>query len=218
MHYFIRLIFFLVFVLTIPSCTKDLATQETVYENDFDKGSLNAIVNGRIDTYNGSKVLGRYEESGFNLVLSDLPKHDMIRVSFDLYIHDSWNGNAPAPFGPDIWIMDMDNANYIYTTFANTNQTDTAGVRQSFPKTYLPFAGNLPYTNAIDKTLDGVCSLQGVSGGTAVYRIEKSIYHTQNSFTLGCYGQLEHADASDKKCDASWSVDNLRVKTVVYKN
>ena len=105
-------------------CKTHVSNEVVVYSNDFENGDLSKVTNGIITQYNGSAVLGQYNckaanKGYFNVSLQNLPKHDLITISFDLYIHDSWDGNKPAPDGPDIWQMLVDGNKYVYAT--NTN-------------------------------------------------------------------------------------------------
>ena len=97
----------MVFAFILASC-KGLQKDTVVYFNDFENDSLTNIIDGKIGEYNGSKVIGRYSQNGFLLRLDSLPTHNMVQITFDLYIHDTWDGNSVKPEGPDIWIMNID--------------------------------------------------------------------------------------------------------------
>ena len=116
-------------MISFASC-KGLQKDTIVYRNDFEGGDLSKIIAGKIEDYNGSKVIGRYSENGFLLNLDSLPVHNMVQISFDLYIHDTWDGNAEKPVGPDIWIMNIDGWSAIYATIANGLCTNCV---QSYP-------------------------------------------------------------------------------------
>ncbi len=200
----------------LSACVSNIGRPNVIYKNNFENGGTGNIANGRTDFFEGRKVLGRYYEGGFVLELSKIKPHDLIKVSFDLFIHDSWDGNADKPAGPDIWIMDLDKTNYIYTTFASGLCEGKACNTQSFPKISFPFTNNSANSNAIRTNLPGACSFRGKLGGTSMYRIERTAFHTSSTFSLGCFAQLEH-ESEDKACDESWSIDNLEITTVAYK-
>ncbi|WP_316832400.1 hypothetical protein [Pedobacter aquatilis] len=197
-------------------CAKEVKNEQEVYFNDFETSNLTGLLYGQIETYNGTKVLGRYNSSGFDLNLSDLPKHKLVEISFDLYIHDSWDGNKTSNGidGPDIWKFMVDGGLYINTTFSNTD-CNTPGLcqPQSYPSDY-PNANNNPKSGASNITLPGVCNLSGKIGGTTLYKITKVIEHNKSSLLMQCRDQLVQTNASDPKCDESWSVDNIRVKVI----
>lgn len=207
-------------LLSFASC-KGLQKETIVYQNNFENGSLAKIINGKIGEYNRSKVIGRYSENGFDLRLDSLPKHNMVQISFDLYIHDTWDGNALKPDGPDIWIMNIDGSSAIYSTFANglcSNCTQAFPVLQpSQVNGKFVFFNNKPNSNAHQTNLPGTCKLQSSDGGTSMYRILRTFEHTQSTLTLGCYAQLEDADTANKNCNESWSVDNIKIKTIEFR-
>ena len=213
------LISFLI-IASFASC-KGLQKETIVYKNDFEGGSLSNIIDGKIGDYNGSKVIGRYSESGFLLRLDSLPVHNILQISFDLYIHDTWDGNAAKPEGPDIWIMNIDGWSAIYATMASGL---CSTCNQSYPITQptiennrLIFFNYKPNSNAIQTDLPGACKLEGVKGGTVKYRVLRTIEHTGSKLDLGCYAQLEDPDQANKNCNESWSVDNIKIKAIEFR-
>lgn len=202
--------------IIISSCSKSVKNQGEVYFNDFESANLTNIALGSIEVYNGTNVLGRYNSGGFDLNLNALPKHKLVEISFDLYIHDSWDGNKTSVDidGPDIWKLIVDGNLYINTTFSNV-YCDNSGFcpPQSYPQDYPNFNNN-PKSGAINPNLPGVCNLKGQIGGTVLYKITKTIEHSKATLLLQCRDQLIQKNATDPKCDESWSVDNLRVKVI----
>ena len=63
---------------------------ELVYQNDFENFSMESIDGGEITTYNNTKVLGDFNNDGFTIFLEDVGNR-LCFVSFDLYIHGSWD-------------------------------------------------------------------------------------------------------------------------------
>lgn len=202
--------------LFMSSCAKEVKNEQEVYFNDFETNKIEGLTNAVVETYNGSKVLGRYNSSGFDLNLSDLPKHKLVEISFDLYIHDSWDGNKVSGGidGPDIWKFIVDGNLYVNTTFSNADCTNSGFCPpQSYPADY-PNSYNNPKTGASNPNLPGVCNLAGKVGGTTLYRISKTIEHNKSTLLMQCRDQLIQTNTSDAKCDESWSVDNVRVKVI----
>ncbi|WP_157274866.1 hypothetical protein [Pedobacter sp. Leaf194] len=201
--------------LLFGSCAKEVKNEQEVYFNDFESSNLSKIANGTVESYNNTKVLGRYNASGFDLDLTDLPQHRLVEISFDLYIHDSWDGNKTSNGidGPDIWKMIVDGNLYVNTTFSNSGCDALGCPPQSYPADF-PNSNNDPKTGAANPNLPGVCNLAGKLGGTTMYRITKVIEHKNASLILQCRDQLVQTNTSDPKCDESWSVDNIRIKTI----
>lgn len=205
--------------LFLFSCKTHVSNQVTVYNNDFETNNLSNISNGVISQFNGSAVLGLYNSNdainkgNFILTVNNLPKHDLITISFDLYIHDSWDGNKTAPDGPDMWQMLVDGNSYINTTFSN----DICGPNQfcspqSYPLNY-PNSYNNPKASAYRTDLPGVCHLAGPKG-TTQYKITKTFKHTNGTLILECLDKLVQTNSPDQKCDESWSVDNINIKAI----
>lgn len=209
------------FSLTLLMSCKGIQKETEVYYSDFEQDTAVNILDGKIEQYNGSSVLGRYSQSGFVLKLKNLKAHNLLRISFDLYIHDTWDGNTTGADGRDIWIMNIDGGSNLYATFANGTCSNCT---QSYPNpqpgvinNILNFALNKPNSNAIKTNLPGACKLKDVKGGTSMYRIQRTFEHTGSTLNLGCFGQLEDPDPANKNCNESWSVDNMRITAIEFK-
>jgi hypothetical protein len=208
---------FLVFLLLfIGSCKDKVQSEVEVYTNDFESNNLSNITNGVISQFNGTAVLGTYNNSYFKLALNNLPAHDLITISFDLYIHDTWDGNKTSPDGPDIWQMFVDGNGYVSATFSNDACAGGGGIfcaPQSYPMDY-PNSYNNPKTGAYRTDLPGFCSMKGVPNETTQYKITKTFRHSNSTLVLECMDKLVQTNAPDPKCDESWSVDNINVQAI----
>ncbi|HWZ35285.1 MAG TPA: hypothetical protein VNW51_03960, partial [Mucilaginibacter sp.] len=204
----------ILFLILLYSCKNQVKSEVEVYNNDFETNNLTNITNGVISQFNGTAVLGIYNNGNFILKLDNLPKHDLITISFDLYIHDGWDGNKPPPDGPDIWQMLVDGSTYIYATFSN--DSCIAGnfcSPQSYPFDY-PNSYNNPKTGAYRIDLPGFCSMKSNPNGTTQYKIIKTFTHKNGTLVLQCLDKLVQTNATDPKCDESWSVDNINIKAI----
>ncbi|RZK71693.1 MAG: hypothetical protein EOO85_19830 [Pedobacter sp.] len=212
----VSLIFALFIILLAPSCAKEAQSEVTVYENGFESNDLSGITSGAISAYNGSKILGFYNKSGFTLQVDELPAHDLVEVSFDLFIHDTWDGNKQGVGvvnGPDMWKMIIDGKEFISTTFSNTDCGIYTCNTQSFPFAYPNFNTN-PKTGAFRTDLPGLCLLNGTVGGTTQYKIKYQVRHERSTLIIQCLDELKESIATDQLCDESWSIDNLKVKAI----
>ncbi len=200
-----------------PSCTKSVRDEVVVYQNDFEKGDLSNITNGTLSTFYGSQVLGNFNKGGFELKLDDLPEHEYVEVSFDLLIHDSWDGNNTGVDGPDFWKMTVDGQHYLTTTFVNRPCGGYDCYSQSYPNEY-PF-NNYARTTADPGELKGACVLGNEPQGSARYRFKRLIKHTAETFSMACHDELKQLNAAPdfQGCDESWSVDNMVIKVVKLK-
>ena len=209
--------YFCLFLIPIllTTCTKKSQKESVYYFNDFENLDLYKITNGTISGFNDTRVLGMYNASGFKLSFDELPAHDLLEISFDLYLHDSWDGvlNGDQLGGPDIWQMYLDGNLFIDAAFSNQDCPVQTCVSQSYPANY-PNSNNAPKSGAYRRDLPGVCHLAGQIGGSSQYKIVKTIRHSSNVFTLECMDKLKQLNAKNPKCDESWSVDNIKVKLI----
>lgn len=203
---------FMIILIAVSACRKGPQEEAIIYSNDFESNDLQNISGGQITSYNGSMVLGRYNKDGFGLQINQLAKHDLVEVSFDLYIHDSWDGNDKGPDGPDIWKLEIEGVNFINSTFSNKECPYTC-FPQSYPFNYLN-SNQQPKNGAFISDLPGVCHWIDRPRSTSMYKIVKRIRHQGASFSMRCLDELVQSNTADQLCDESWSVDNLHIKTI----
>lgn len=217
--------YLLVSILALVACGREeLEFDLIVYENNFEESSLEKITGGYIMDFQGSKVIGNFNNDGFRLSINDLPKHSSIFVSFDLLLHDSWDGNTNGldPERPDIWFMDLnplipdsspDDLRF-ETTFSNGVCDSQLCQVQSYPQQY-PFSASPK--SGVYKLLPGLCLNSNSPDGTTVVRIQKTFQHKDRSLVIDFRDQLYQTNSSDPKCDESWSLDNLEVRALIIK-
>jgi hypothetical protein len=202
----------------ISGCFKNLPAKNIVYKNDFERDSLSGFtfynIFGRVDSTkittlpDGNRVLGRFNSVLAQLKLDTLPEHNILKVEFDLYVHDKWDGNL-IPSGstlPDLWKMTINGLLVHLTTFSN-------GVHpQSFPNDFGTTVINNPPLSNSWGTLPGVCANAGMKNGTTHYKIEYTTGHTGGLI-------LELSDVLqpfNSLCLKSWSIDNIRITATMY--
>jgi len=217
----------------INSCNyPEIDRDELIYENDFEFEDLTEIDGGSISFFNNTKVIGDFNNDGFTLHLKETGKHDYVFISFDLYIHGSWDGNFngfPQNDKPDKWVIELDpemdlikdssNDKFV-TTFSNSPCFPNYCLRQSFPENY-PFENN-PKTGNNKINLPKKCEKSFYGAPTTLYKIEKGFKHSGDAIIIRFYDELYQPNAIDdfgvnqSKCDESWSMDNLRVRVISY--
>ena len=232
-------IFLIISIISIKSCSyPELTKNELVYENDFEKNILEGIDGGSISNYNGSNVIGNFNNDGFTLNLNNLENHSFVYISFDLYIHGSWDGNFNGfnekdhgfEDQPDLWVMELrpEMTNYqdidfqqFKTTFSNSPCWPNYCLRQSYPNSF-PFSNN-PKTGSAEMNMTENCISEGWNNvKTTKYQIEKGFNHKGNALVVRFYDELFQPNAIDdfgqsvEKCDESWSMDNLKVRIISY--
>ena len=159
---FLYLLPILMMLGVLNGCTKKLTKTDVVYENDFERlgqqtvkifDFYGPVTTSKIFDFNGSKVLGPFNNNAAIFKTKKIPDHNVLEISFDLYIHDGWQGNTKASNGvPDLFVMKYDGNTRFLTTFANQLAS-----KQSYPQWY-PAADNPTYSNAIDIKLPGRCA------------------------------------------------------------
>ena len=232
---FYKLNILLIFVLltVINSCSyPEMIRNEIVYENDFENSNLNSIDGGGIIEFNNTFVLGNFNNDGFTLFLEEIGDHDYVFVSFDLYIHGSWDGNFNG-FSendkPDKWIIEFNPDMQLYkdpssdrfvTTFSNSPCYSNYCLRQSYPEIF-PFENN-PKTGSFKTNLSNICPTSFFGGKTTLYQVEKGFKSSGKNVVIRFYDELYQPNAIDEngvpqqKCDESWSIDNLRIRAIKY--
>ena len=224
----------MIFTLIILSCEyPEMVRDELVYQNDFESGILKDIDGGGISFYNDTNVIGDFNNDGFILHLENIGDHDYIFVSFDLYIHGSWDGNSNGfdkNDKADKWIIEinpgMDLMNdysqgEFVTTFSNSPCWDNYCLRQSYPEPF-PFENN-PTKGSFKTKLIRKCTNSFFGGPTSQYKIEKIFKNSGKGVLIKFYDELYQPNAIDKdgipqsKCDESWSLDNLKVRAIKYR-
>lgn len=207
--------FISVFLIVSGGCFKSLTHSDIVYFNDFESGKLNGfqlpnssgpVIVPPIETFNGSKVFGRFNNTPILLKLDSLPLHNAVEVSFDLYIHDKWEGDHIGYSGiPDLWAMRINDSLQFYTTFSNTQYT------QTYPNMSIGYASYPARANSWISNLPGVCLYAGKADGSSYYKFVQTFVTSKSSFSI----QLSDALQGDK-CTKSWSVDNFQVRAILY--
>lgn len=215
----------LLLAILCVGCEKVLTSEMTIYSNDFESNELRSINNGHFFDFNGSKVLGNFNNEGFRLTLDNIPKHTHILVSFDLYIHDTWDGNTnelnPPGDDHDSWVMEFDRGKrikanekvFFETTFSNGECKPERCLDQSYPYSY-PFVRDAR-TGWVPIALPGLCLIKESPFGTSLYHFERSFRYERESLTIDFYDRLLQTNSPNPKCDESWSMDNLIVKAQI---
>ena len=230
----VKNIFFLLIIVSINSCSyPEMVRNELVYDNNFEGELLEKIDGGSISEFNNTKVIGDFNNDGFTLFLEDIGYHEYVFITFDLYIHGSWDGNFNGfkeNDKADKWIMelnpDMDlfrdpSSHNFITTFSNSPCWQNYCLRQSYPEPY-PFE-NIPNKGAFEVNLEEKCKSNFFGGPSSLYKIEKGFKSSGNNLVIRFYDELYQPNAIDKngipqmKCDESWSMDNLKVRVINYK-
>lgn len=200
----------------IFSCSDTLEREELVYFNDFSKPDLSGFESGRLYIFNRDTVLGFYHNEEVALNLENLPSHNLVRVTIDILIHDTWDGNQfNGISGPDFWFFGIDNQEIFRTTFSNSACVSTYCLYQSYPDVF-PRQFE-PKTGALSTALPGLCLLASVDNNTTRYSISKLVEHSNSKLRIYMNSDLISTNALDPICDESWSLAAIKIETLVSK-
>jgi hypothetical protein len=206
-------LFFLSLFLALSGCIKSGYKEMVVYNSNFSAGDTTHLKGAVIWKWNNQNLIGRYNNGGFELNLNSLPTHTALEITVVPYFHDSWDGstNVGGIDGPDLWQMNVDGNNLVYSTFSNSPCNTLYCLQQSYPLFY-GFINNPPMTNAV-QTLPGVghCSAIDV---TSVYKIVKTISHSSSNVKISFRDFLVQTNVPNRLCDESWSMSSIIVKVI----
>lgn len=223
----------LLFSLVFNSCSyPEILIDEVVYQNDFENENIENLYGASFSEFNDTKVIGDFNNDGFTLHLPDLINHDYIFISFDLYIHGSWDGNSNGfeqndradkwilEYRPEMDLYKKSDTEIFTTTFSNSPCWPNYCLQQSYPDTFP--SNNNPKKGSLLTNLEEKCKNNFFGGPSTLYKIEKVFKSNGNSIVLRFYDELYQPNAIDKfgnvqeKCDESWSLDNLTIRIIKY--
>ena len=174
-----------------------------IYWNDFEASAGAEWSNHLLDASpSGRQFLGQFGNSRTRLALACLPAHQTLRLSFDLYVLRSWDGNdGEPPIAPDLWSFSVSGSTLLITTFSNWS-----GDYQAYPLAY-PYGSYLAFTGATEVNALGY-EFNG-SPMDATYHLSFLFPHQTDalevSFSAAGLQPLE---------DESWGLDNVEIRIV----
>lgn len=177
------------------------AKASIVYFNDFENGAGSEWSNTAIDITpaGGRSFLGQFAgDDSVSLILNNLPTHNSVTLSFDLFAIQSWDG-TDSDFGPDIWQVGIDGGPMLLsTTFSNSGDD---GHMQSYPGNYSDGTEFDAYSGASE-----INTLGYEYYGDSVYKFNFTFDHIGSSLKVNFAGiGLQDVD------DESWGLDNVKV-------
>lgn len=208
-------IWLIVSIFGISACTDTLESSEIVYDNDFSDLNLAGFENGKLFVFQNDTVSGFYHNDEVSLSLENLPSHNMLKITTEILIHDSWDGNPDNVGGPDYWFFGVDNKEVFRTTFSNTPCESTYCIMQSYPNSY--FRQNNPKTGAVQTNLPGLCLFGALPNYTTRYSVSKIIENKSSTIRIFWNSDLTSANSPDPVCDESWSLARVTIEALNVK-
>jgi hypothetical protein len=200
-------------VCTLYACHKNITQRKKVYFEDAEDGIAENILTQHRDGYatgrlvrpfGGSNVIGNFNNTVVTIELDSVPAHNMIYASFDLYIHDNWEGEKVGQYGVvDVWNIRVNGLFQLSTTFSNN---------PNWPQSFPEWTGtmNMPAkSNAISTQFPGICALDSTKDGTTHYKVIFSRPHTEKNIKIELNDALQGSI-----CDRSWSIDNVYIEVM----
>jgi len=160
------------------------------------------------------RFLGQFCNHKVTLRLQRLPRHRYLRISFELFVILSWDGNyppdGPERYGPDIWsLRTKGGPRLLHCTFADW--PEALSDKQSFPDDY-PGAGHPRRCGASETRTLGYVR-RNPDSFDAVYRLAFVLAHVDREVTFEFEGSgLQFPD------DESWGFDNVKVEVLAGEN
>jgi len=200
-------------ILCCVSCIETVENQTLIYSNNFSNLDLAGFENGRLFIWRGDTIAGYYHNEEVAITLKNLPTHNYLKLSVEVLIHDSWDGNADDGIsGPDYWYMGINQEETYRTTFSNSPCVPTYCLYQSFPNSY--FRQNRPKTGSRDSSLPGLCFFGTTLGYTSRYVVEQLLEHTESEVRLFMGAELKQTNSPFPVCDESWSIASIQLLTI----
>ncbi len=204
---------FLCSIVLFSSCTDTLESEQVVYTNDFSTQDLRGFENARLFVFEGDTVSGHYHNEEVALNLDNLPPHNLLKVTLEILIHDTWDGNPDDGLGgPDLWYFGVDAQEVFRTSFSNSPCESTYCIHQSYPDTY--FRQNRPKTGAIQTNMPGLCLYAEFDNYTTRYSISKIVAHSNPTARIYMNSALTANNSPDPLCDESWSLAKVTVEAL----
>jgi len=207
-------LFFLLGIVLFSSCAETLESEQLVYSNNFSKLDLAGFENGKLFIFQNDTVAGYYHNEEVAVNLKNLPTHNLLKVTIEILVHDSWDGNPTDSLsGPDYWFFGVDNKETFRTTFSNSPCESTYCLYQSYPDNY--FKQNVPKSGAIQTNMPGLCIFGALANYTTRYSISQILEHSNPTARIFMNSELKQLNSPDPICDESWSLAKVTVEALI---
>lgn len=175
----------------------------TVFQSNFAKEATDEWSDKSVTTApkSGQNFLGPFRAKSITLTLGDLPKHERVRLSFDLFVIQSWDGNYKGE-GPDLFDVTVDHGpRLMHTTFVN--RPNLSSRKQSYPDEY-GISDFQPLVGAAKKNTLGYIFYNQISD--SIYHVERTFSHSDKSVKI--------AFAATNIDDEQWGLDDVKVEVL----
>jgi hypothetical protein len=188
-----------------------------VYRSIFEKNDVGAEWSKQTVTKSPSgkhTFLGPFAYENTMLTLDHLPEHGRVRISFDLMIILTWDGDAnldnPAPTAPDLFDVTVERGPRLVHASFTARPSSSSKTTQSFPGRF-PYDHLPPGTGAVESRTLGYQWGGSIGDGPDdyVYHVERTFAHRGKSLKIAFSGiNLEEV------ANESWGMENVRVEVL----
>jgi hypothetical protein len=186
-------------LLLVPSCGALRAEDPTAALDDT---HLHWSDPANATTIEGKTYHGPWGNQTAALTLAQLPKHQWMRVRFDLYIVGSWDGSSPV-WGPDLWSLTVRGAQrLIFSSFCAWGYAGND--EQSYPDDY-PRAIHPAWTGVAKRDVLDIKDSDPPKNG--VYQVEVLFPHTAEEAVLDFAGSYQDPPREQQR----WGIGNVEV-------
>ncbi len=171
-----------------------------IYSNGFDTaiGPEWSLTNRQVTPVGARHFLGPFGRTTLTLSLTSLPSHTKARISFDLFVIGSWDGNS-SNNGPDTWELNLAGGpTLLHTTFLGAGLIPS--LFQAYPGAY-PGSSFPARTGATE-----IDTLGYGSGGDAVYQLSFTFTHSASAAQFNFVGGTTESISNE-----SWGLANVTV-------
>lgn len=178
------------------------------YTNDFESPVGSEWSSATTSIFNGSTVLGRFDNGSVTLTLNGLNAGDLVTLDFDFLALDSWDGNDGS-YGPDRFKVSMDGTDVLDATFSNVSFYN-----QSYPDAF--GVGNYAYqTGADDKDASAGGTLPNGYWGNSLYKFGGGLNPSFSAIAGSSTMTISFTGTGlQGGSDESWAIDNVKVNAV----
>ena len=145
--------------------------------------------------------------------VNQLPSHDSIRIEYDLYIQDTWDGNGDFGGGPDNWYCILNNTDTIFNSTFST--TGGFGNSQSYPDQYVTSNGWEmcdPGSPIVVNSNAANTGAIAIGPNWAIYRLSHTIAHSSSTAPIISF----NSGLNEAPNNESWGMDNVEFS--IYSN
>ncbi len=157
--------------------------------------------------------LGRFVEEPVTLTLRELPKHQLLRVTFDLFLMRCWDGSSKT-WGEKIWDCSVvDGPTLIHSTFSTAGFFSDNNV-QSFPDLF-PCKPYPAWTGATERQTLGF--IQSFGAGPNRTFDADAVYHFSLTFPHDApHVMLRFTSIMKGDKHKNWGLANVKVQTLEH--